>query len=245
MRTVVAFVVLVVSATLASAQQGADTVVTAQGFLQRDDQVGVWTIVVPLPVQALGARTYVVPVVGKPEHWNKFVNHYIEATGRVTRSPERGNPPIAMEIENAKEVEPPGTGHASVDRGMTLHADVTLSVIPNRFSWRDANGNDTGVNPFVLYTILNRRSTPIFYVLPNNDLLCIRVRTAKDSIKTWDSTTQVPSPDARRFAVQRAGIYRDQIRLPRDAAPLPGRYVAHVGVCAVDDYDVSAEFEIR
>src|SRR5438876_3391905 len=164
MRTVVAFVVLVVSATLASAQ-AADTMVTAQGFLQRDDQVDVWTIVVPLPLQALGARTYVVPVVGKPERWNKFVNHYIEATGRVTRSPERGNPPITMEIENAKEVEPPGTGHASVDRGMTLHADVTLSVIPNRFSWRDANGNDTGVNPFVLFTILHRRSTPIFYVL--------------------------------------------------------------------------------
>src|SRR5439155_5934569 len=54
MRTVVAFVVFVVSARLASAQQGADMVVTAQGFLQRDDQVGVGTIGVPPPVRALG-----------------------------------------------------------------------------------------------------------------------------------------------------------------------------------------------
>jgi hypothetical protein len=244
MRTVSAFGVLVASATIASAQ-AVDTMVTAQGFLQRDDQVGLWTIVVPLPLRAFGARTYVVPVVGEPERWSRFVNHYIEATGRVTHLPERGNPPIGMEIEKAKDVEPPGTGHATVDRGMTLHADITLSVIPNRFSWQDANGNESGVNPIALYTILNRRSTPIYFVLPTNDFLCITVKTMKDNIRTWDSTTQVPAPDARRFAVQRAGIFRDQIHIPRDAAPRPGRYVAFVGICAVDDYDVKTEFEIQ
>ena len=244
MRTATALGVLVASAALASAQ-AVDTTVTAQGFLQRDDQVGLWTIVVPLPLRALGHRTYVVPVVGNADRWSKFVNHYIEATGRVTSIPERGDPPIGMEIEKAKDVEPPGTGHATVDRGMTLHADVSLSVIPNRFSWRDANGSDTGVNPIVLYSILNRRASPIYFVLPNNNFLCITVKSAKDNIKTWDSTTQVPDPDARRFAVQRAGIFRDQIHLPRDAAPRPGRYVAVVGICAVDDYDVSAEFEIQ
>jgi hypothetical protein len=244
MRTVSAFGVLVASATIASAQ-AADTMVTAQGFLQRDDQVGLWTIVVPLPLRAFGARTYVVPVVGEPERWSRFVNHYIEATGRVTHLPERGNPPIGMEIEKARDVEPPGTGHATVDRGMTLHADITLSVIPNRFSWQDANGNESGVNPIALYTILNRRSTPIYFLLPTNDFLCITVKTAEDNIMIWDSTTQVPAPDARRFAVQRAGIFRDQIHIPRDAAPRPGRYVAFVGICAVDDYDVKTEFEIQ
>lgn len=244
MRTVTALTVLVASTTAAAAQR-VDTTVTAQGFLQRDDQVGLWTIVVPLPLRALGTTTYVVPVVGNADRWSRFVNRYIEATGRVSSLPERGNPPIGMEIEKAKEVEPPGTGHATLDRGMTLHADVKLSVIPNRFSWHDANGNDTGVNPIALYTILNSRSTPIFFVLPNNDFLCITVKSAKDNVKIWDSTTQVPSPDARRFAVQRAGIFRDQIHIPREAAPRPGRYVAQVGVCYVDDYDVSAEFEIQ
>lgn len=244
MRTVIAILVLGVSATVASGQETVDTIVTAQGFLQQDDQAG-WTIVVPLPLRAFGTRTYVVPVVGKPERWSKYVNHYIEATGRVMRIPERGNPPIGMEIEKAKDVEPPGTGHTTVDRGMTLHADVTLSVIPNRFSWHDATGRETGVNPMVLYSILNRRDTPIYWVLPNNDFLCITVKTLKDNVKTWDSTTHVPDPDARRFAVKRAGIFRDQIGLPRDAAPRPGRYVASVGICALDDYDVSAEFEIQ
>ena len=76
MRTITAFAVLVASATLASAQ-AVDTTVTAQGFLQHDDQVGLWTIVVPLPLRALGARTYVVPIVGKQDRWSRYINRYI------------------------------------------------------------------------------------------------------------------------------------------------------------------------
>ena len=114
------------------AQAPVDTVVTIQGFLQEDNQVGVWTIVVPLPLQVLGARTYVVPLVGKPERWSKLLNRYIEAKGRITRLPERGDPGIGMEVDKAKQIEPPGTAKATVDRGMTLHADVSLSIIPNR-----------------------------------------------------------------------------------------------------------------
>jgi len=245
MRTIAAFVVLVASATLASAQQAVDTVVTVQGFLQEDDQVGVWTIVVPLPLEVLGSRTFVVPVVGKPERWKRFVNHYIQARGRVTRIPERGNPPIGLEIDKADDVEPPGTRHVAVDHGTSLRADVALSVIPNRFAWRDTDGQDTGVNPIVLYSIVNRRSTPIYFFLPNNDFLCVTTRYKGDNTKLWDSTTKVANPDARRFALQRAGIFRDQIHLPVDAAPRHGRYAVQVGVCALDDFDISAEFEIQ
>lgn len=244
MRTVTALAVLVGSGTLAAAQ-AVDTTVTVQGFLQEDAQVGVWTIVAPLPVQVLGSRTYVLPVVGKPERWSRFVNRYIQANGRVTRIPERGNPPVGLEIDEAEEVDPPGTRHVTVEHGTSLRADVTLSVIPNRFRWRDANGEETGVNPIVLYTIVNRRSTPIFFFLPNNDLLCVTTRFAGDNVWLWDSTTQVVNPDARRFSLQRAGIFRDQIRLPPDAAPRRGRYEVRVGICAIDDYDVSTEFEIQ
>jgi hypothetical protein len=35
------------------------------------------------------------------------------------------------------------------------------------------------------------------------------------------------------------------IRLPVDAAPRPGRYVARVGICDVDDYDITAEFDVQ
>lgn len=226
------------------AQAPVDTVVTIQGFLQEDNQVGLWTIVVPLPLQVLGARTYVVPLVGKPDRWSKLLNRYIEAKGRITRLPERGDPGIAMEVDKAKEIEPPGTAKATVDRGMTLHADVSLSIIPNRFAWHDATGGSTGVNPMVLYTIQNRRTTPIYFFLPTNNFLCVRVKSA-EGVSLWDTTTQVPSPDARRFTLQRAGVFRDAIHFPEDAATRPGRYVVQMGICEVDDYDISAEFVVQ
>ncbi len=242
-RTVV-LALLVCTTAPAATQEAVDTALTIQGFLQRDNDVGVWTIVVPLPLRVLGTQTYVVPVVGKPERWGRYLNRYIEASGRVTRLPERGNPSIGMEVENAKELQPPGTARGTVDRGMTLHADITLSVIPNRFSWKDATGSATGVNPMFVYTILNQRSAPIYFVLPSNRFLCIEVKSS-EGIRVWDTTTVVPSPDARRFTMQRGGWFRDAIHFPQDAASRPGHYYAHVGVCDVDDYDITAEFDVR
>ena len=67
------FALLVGAAGPAATQEPVDTTLTIQGFLQRDNEVDVWTIVVPLPVQVLGTRTYVVPVVGKPERWGKYL----------------------------------------------------------------------------------------------------------------------------------------------------------------------------
>ena len=235
---------LVCTAAPLATQESVDTALTIQGFLQRDNEVGLWTIVVPLPVRVLGAQTYVVPVVGKPERWGKYLNRYIKASGRVTRLPERGNPAIGMEVEEAKELEPPGTARATVDHGMTLHADITLSVVPNRFAWRDSAGSPTGVNPVLVYTILNRRAAPIFFVLPTRRFLCLTVKSAEGT-RVWDTTTLVPSPDARRFTMQRGGLFRDAIHVPEDAASRRGHYFAHVGICDVDDYDITAEFDVR
>lgn len=58
----------------------------------------------PLPLYVLGAHTYVIPLVGKPERWSRFVNRYIEAKGRITRLPEGGDPGIGMEVTKATEV---------------------------------------------------------------------------------------------------------------------------------------------
>jgi len=228
----------------AAAQESVDTALTIQGFLQRDNEFGLWTIVVPLQLRVLGTQTYVVPVVGKPERWGRYLNRYIEASGRVTRLPERGNPSIGMEVEQAKELEPPGTARGTMDKGVTLHADITLSVIPNRFSWKDTTGASTGVNPMLVYTIQNRRAAPIFFILPTNRFLCVTVQSS-ERIAVWDTTTIVPSPDARRFTMQRGGRFRDAIHFPEDAASRPGHYYAHVGICDVDDYDITAEFDVR
>jgi hypothetical protein len=245
MRTPALMLALVAAtAAPASTQRAVDTTLTVQGFLQQDNDVGVWTIVVPLPLEVLGTRTYVVPVVGKPDRWSRFVNRYIEASGRVSSLPELHNPAIGMEIDKAKEVVPPGTARATVDHGMTLHAEVTLSVVPNHFNWHDDTGASTGVNPLLVYTIVNRRAAPIFFILPTNRFMCVTVRSA-EGIRLWDSTTYVPSPDARRFSMQRAGVFRDAIHLPEDAASRRGHYFVDMGICDVDDYDITAEFDVR
>ena len=241
---VLAFALLALTAPPGLPQQPVDTTLTLQGFLQHDDDAGAWTIVVPSSIRLLGTRTYVVPVVGKPERWSRYVNQYIEANGRVTSLPERTSPPIGMEIDKAKQVAPPGTAHAVVDHGMTLHADVTLSVIPNTISWRDSAGAPTGVNPMLLYTIINQRTTPIYFYLPSNRYLCVTLQTA-DGVRLWDSTTYVLSPDQRRFTLQRAGGFRDAIHFPEDAAARRGHYVVQMGICEVDDYDIKAEFDVR
>src|ERR1051325_191981 len=226
------------------AQRAADTTLTVEGFLQNDEQFDLWTIVVPLPLQVLGVRTFVLPLVGKPDRWSRYRNEYVAARGRVAPVAGGGTPGIGIDVEDMSARRPPRTSHRTVDHGLTLHADVTLSVVPARFAWRDAERAATGVNPIALYAITNRRQTPILFLLPTNNLLCISV-TGSAHGERWDSTTKVPNPDARRLAVQRGGICRDAIRLPVDAASRPGRYVARVGICDVDDYDITTEFDVQ
>src|SRR5690349_10968715 len=239
-----ALAMLGVRAAPSRAQEAADTAMTVEGFLQNDEQFDLWTIVAPLPLHALGVRTFVLPLVGKAGPWSRYRNEYVEARGHVARVPGGGSPGIGIAVEDMSARVPPRTTHRSVDHGFTLHADVTLSVIPDRFAWRDTLGDETGVNPILLFTITNRRQAPIMFMLPTKDLLCISVSDSQRGSQ-WDSTTKVLNPDARRFAVQRGGIFRDAIRLPLEAAPRPGRYLARVGICDIDDYDVTAEFDVQ
>ncbi len=244
----VSFTLLVVllssAARAAPSQQTADTTLTVEGFLQNDDQFDLWTIVLPLPLHALGARTFVLPLVGGAGRWSLLRDRYVAAHGRVSRLASGGTPGIGLTVGEMHEREPPGTVRVNVHRSTTRHSEVTLSVIPNRVGWHDAQGNETGVNPVLLYTITNRRGTPMFFMLPTNEFLCVSVRSTTDG-SSWDSTTHVLNPDARRFAVQRGGMFRDVIQLPPDAATRPGRYRARIGICAVEDYDITAEFDVQ
>jgi hypothetical protein len=245
-RTSLTLIVVLVGGAPAAAptQETAGTTLTVEGFLQNDHQFDLWTIVLPLPLQTLGVRTFVLPLVGGAGRWSPLRDRYVAAHGRVSHVASGGTPGIAFTVDAMREREPPGIVRVSVDRTTTRHATVTLSVIPNRFGWQDTQGNESGVNPVLLYTITNRRETPIFFVLPSSDFLCVSVRSATDGFG-WDSTTHVLNPDARRFAVQRGGGFRDVIQLPHDAATRPGRYRARIGICAVEDFDVTAEFDVQ
>jgi hypothetical protein len=237
-------ILLGIAAIEARAQQAPDTTLTVEGFLQNDEQVDLWTIVTPLPVQVLGVRTYVLQVVGKADRWSRFRNQYVGARGRVASLPSGGSPGIGIEVETMEARIPRRTARLSVDRGVTFHADVTLSVIPDRFAWRDAQGASTGVNPMLLYTITNHREAPIFFVLPTSAFVCVSLTDSTGGVH-WDSTTHVVSPDARRFAVQRGGMLREAINFPEAAAGRRGHYLAHVRICDIGGYDLAAEFDVE
>lgn len=238
-----ALAVLLASALGARAQGGPDSTLTVQGFLQQDAQVGLWTIVVPTRLEAFGARTYVVPLVGKPSRWERYLDRYVEATGRVVQLPPPADPPIGLDITKMREIEAPGTARTVIERA-GMRATITVVVIPNRFAWKDSAGRETGVNPLVLYTIANEHVGPIIFYLPTNDLFCVTVRSP-DAGGEWDSTLQVPVGSSRRFTVQRGGLFREIMQLPPDAAPRRGRYLAQGSICSVADYEIAAPFEVR
>jgi hypothetical protein len=244
MRATSALMVLAACAiATARAQTTPDTSVIVRGFLQHDPN-GTWTIVVPESFEAGGVRAFVLPLQGKASRWSQFLDRYVEASGRVPLVPTgAARDSLAIVVEQMKEVEPPGTAHKRLDRDLTLHAEITLAVIPNRIAWNDRNGRPTGVNPVLLYSVQNQRQAPIAFRLPTNDLLCVTVLT-DEGVTRWEHTTQARPPDPRRFVVTRGGAYRDAVQLPPDAAAKPGRYVARVGVCQVDGYDITAEFQV-
>src|SRR5438067_3730217 len=96
--TLVSALALLGFATASPAQQGADTALTVEGFLQNDEQFDLWTIVAPLPVQALGVRTFVLPLVGKVGRWSRYRNEYVAARGNVARVPGGGRPGFGIDV---------------------------------------------------------------------------------------------------------------------------------------------------
>ena len=241
MRNPIAHVVLALLVVVprgAPAQQSSDTSVTLQGFMQENGTESDWAIVTPVSIAAFGARTFVIALSPAGGRWTRFVSRYVEASGRLARNGTGG---LVLDVQRMKEVEPPGTSHAVYDRGMTQHASISLSVVPNRIAWNDSAGHTTGVNPAILYVIKNERSAPIYIVLGTNDLICL---TVQGPTSAWDTTTMAPTPNTHRFVIQHGGEFRQALQLPEDAAPRRGRYQARIGICQLDDYDIATEFEV-
>lgn len=241
MRPMALVFALYASAASATAQTAPDTTVTIQGFVQRNADSGTWTIVVPLALELGRHRTFVLPIEGKSGRWSRFVDRYVEATGRVSLAePIR----LGIGVEAMREVEAPGTSHRIFDRGLTIHAEITLAAIPRRFAWRDERGAPTGVNPMLLYTVTNRRQAPIRFVVHRNQMLCVTI-TSLDGTMQWDLATEARYPSAQRLFLQRGGSYREGVHLPVEAAPKQGRYMARATLCAAPEYEITTEFEVR
>jgi hypothetical protein len=232
----------------AASQPLVDTTVTLQGFLQQDQSTGTMIVLVPLPFEALGVRTFALAVQGKTGRWSQLLTHYVEVQGRVSVVSVAGAAGLGIDIDHIREMEPPGTVRHPVGHGFSVNKTVAAAVIPNRFAWVDSQGRATGVNPFVSYTVSERKGTlqesPIFAVLPTDNLLCVRVNR-RDAVGEWDTTTQVRIATPRGLVLDRSGTYRDGVQLPKAAASMRGRYDVRIGICELGEYEVAVGFEVQ
>jgi hypothetical protein len=232
----------------AAPQPLVDTTVTLQGFLQEDQSSGTMIVLVPLPFEALGVRTFALAVQGKTGRWTQLLRHYVEVQGRISVVSAGGVVGLGIDIAHLNEMEPPGTVRHPVGHGFSINTSVAAAVIPNRFAWVDSQGRATGVNPFVSYTVSERKGTlqesPIFAVLPTNNLLCLRVNRL-DAVGEWDTTTQARNATTRGLVLDRSGTYRDGVQLPKAAASMRGRYQVRIGICQLGEYEVTVGFEVR
>jgi len=221
------------------AGQGSDTAVTVRGFLEPADSGG-WHLILPQPVEVEGRRVNLLVARGDDRRFPRLQDRFVRAAGRVVFGP--GAP--ALEITAMSEIVPDGTARSTIHPSFNQSAVLTLAAIPNAFSWRLADGRPSGVQPLLMYTILNHGQTELDFVFRTNDLLCVDVREAAGR-EEWHTTVPAPTHNQERIVIRLGGVYRHFIPITPEAAPRPSRYVARVTLCGVADYAVETPFDVR
>jgi hypothetical protein len=222
------------------AQTPQDSSVTVHGFLQPADS-GRWTLLLPEPVSVAGTRRGILTALGDDAHWSRVQDRFLEVVGRVRM--DAGRPVIA--VQQLRELDPPGMGRNSVDLSFNQRAIVTLAAIPNRFAWRLSDGQPSGVQPLLMFTVHNESQTTIDFMLPTNDALCVRVERAGGGGAAWQTSLPPPARQGQRVVIRLGTVYQQFVAIPPDAAPVPGRYDAFVTLCGLGDYHAETSFELR
>lgn len=230
---------LLVLLSVRSPAQGVDTTVTVQGFLERADS-GAWQLVLPTPLEVKGRRFNVLMARGAARDFSRLQDRFVEAAGRVTLAP--GEPTLA--IARLQEVEPPGTGRSTIQPSFNQSAVITLSAIPNQFAWRLPDGQASGVQPLLMYTIFNHGQTELDFMFRTNELLCVDVRD-KTGPGSWHESVPAPTSNQEHIVIRLGGLYRHAIPIAPEAAPRAGGYVARVTLCGIPDYAAETEFTVR
>lgn len=226
-----------------SAQAPQDSAVTVYGFLQPADS-GRWTLLLPDPVSVAGRRFGMLTAIGEDARWSRMQARFLEVLGRVRIDVGSDRPIIA--IDRLRQLDPPGTGRHNVDLSFNQRAEVTLAAIPNRFAWRLSDGQASGVQPLLVFTVHNEGQTAIDFMLPTNDALCVSVGPSGGSREaTWHTSLPAPSQQGLRVVIRLGAVYQQFVPILPDAAPTPGRYDANVTICGLSEYWAATTFEVR
>jgi len=228
-----------------AAQALMDTAVTIHGFFQPADSAG-WLLILPEPVSVSGQRIYQMTIAELDPRSSRMADHFVEVVGHV-RVVQGASDRALMAIQRLREIEPHGTSRRTVRLSFSQAAILTLAAIPDRFAWRGADGQPTGVQPLLMYTLYNHGESDLDFMLPNQEVLCgvVRREHAGNGDQGWRTSLPAPSGAGNHMLIRLGGLFRRFVSLPPDAAPVAGRYVAQVALCAIPDYAVEATFEVR
>jgi hypothetical protein len=226
-------------ATPSPGQAAVDTSITAEGFVERTE-AGVWAIMLPQPLTLGGRRVNLLTARGNVGPYARLQDRYVKAIGRVWLAPDEA----AFEVAHLEEVQPDGTGRSEIHPSFNQSAIITLSAIPNRFAWRLPDGQSSGVQPLLVYGILNHGQSELDFLFRTNDVVCVEVRP-RNGGEPWQITLPAPTRNQERITVRLGGVYRQYIPLPADAAPKPGRYTARVTLCGIADYTAETQLVVE
>lgn len=219
-------------------QASFDTTITAEGFVERTDS-GDWEIMLPQPLTLAGRRVNLLIARGNVGPYPRLQDRYVKAVGRVRLAPEEA----AFDAAHLEEVEPEGTGRSEIHPSFNQSAIITLSAIPNRFAWRLPDGQSSGVQPLLMYTVLNHGQSELNFLFQTNDVLCVYVLPQGEGMP-WQISLPAPTRDRERIVIRLGGVYRQFIPLPADAMPRPGRYTARVTLCGIADYTAETQLVV-
>lgn len=230
--------VLAAGAARSRGQASSDTTITAEGFVERTDS-GDWEIMLPQPLTLAGRRVNLLIARGNVGPYPRLQDRYVKAVGRVRLAPEEA----AFDAAHVEEVVPEGTGRSEIHPSFNQSAIITLSAIPNRFVWRLPDGQSSGVQPLLMYTVLNHGQSELNFLFQTNDVLCVYVLPPGDGMP-WQISLPAPTRDRERIVIRLGGVYRQFIPLPPEAMPRPGRYTARVTLCGIADYTAETQLVV-
>ena len=194
----------------------------------------------PQPLTLAGRRVNLLTARGNVGPYPRLQDRYVKAVGRVRLAPDEA----AFDVTHMQEVEPEGTGRSEIHPSFNQSAIITLSAIPNRFVWRLPDGQSSGVQPMLMYTVLNHGQSELDFLFRTNDVLCVDVRPEGEGAP-WQIALPAPTRSRERIVIRLGGVYRQFIPLPADAMPRPGRYTARVTLCGIADYTAETQLVVE
>ena len=230
-------------AVLSLAPPTQDTAVAVQGVVGQPAGSGAWLVGLPVPFRYRDRVIAEVELAGDSAKWTSHAGHFVEARGTL----DAATPPPArprLRVSAIKEVDPKGTVRRMVSNSFTHRVAVTLWVLPQTFAWVDSAGKATGVGPVIVYTANNHGESDVTMEFVSKDFVCFSVEPNDGGEVPWTFTRTLNTP-TDQLQVTLPKFVREVARLPREAAPRPGRYTVRAGFCGFREYELETEIEVQ